>query len=310
MGFLKRISGTIYQKPIYLILFILIISQSGCQKKKSESNEYDTFLASHGQWQEKRIEGLKKNWLSLRGLFWLQQGENSFGSHSSNHVIFPADRAPGEIGKFLLTNNRVTISVSEEMDVTHEGNPVSEMIMQSDELGKPTILEMGSLRWHVIKRGDKFGVRLRDSESPFIKEFHGLDAYKLDTAWRIKARYEPHIRPVTMTINDVLGTSTQYESPGAMVFSIDGETYKLNIMSKQDAKRYWMIFADETSGRETYGGGRYLYVDAPGETGFTYIDFNQAYNPPCAFTSFATCPLAPVQNILPIPITAGEKSDH
>ena len=300
----------------YLLIFFVIFSSIGCDSKKtsnvvkSDVEEYNSYISSIHQWREKRVESLKKNWLSLRGLYWLEEGKNTIGSDPSNNIIFPEDRAPAFIGEIHLTKNTSTVKIREGIEVFNNGNPVKEMPLQSDELGSPTLLEMGSLRWHIIKRDDRNGIRLRDSKSPYIDEFTGIESYDIDTLWRIKARFEPHIRPVTMTIHNVIGTSSQFSSPGALVFQIEGKTYKLNIMSEQDAERYWIIFADGTSGKETYGSGRYLYADAPGESGFTYIDFNMAYNPPCAFTKYATCPIAPAQNVLPVRITAGEKKYH
>ena len=300
----------------YLLIFSIIFSGIGCDSKKtsnevkSNMEEYNSYISSVHQWREKRVEGLKKNWLSLRGLYWLKEGENTFGSDSANDIIFPEDRAPGFIGKIHLNENIVKVEILEGIEVFHNGNPVKEMTLQSDELGSPTLLEMGSLRWHIIKRDDRYGIRLRDSRSPYIDEFTGIESYDIDTLWRLKARFEPHIQPVTMTIHNVIGTSSQFSSPGALVFQKEGKTYKLNIMSEQDAERYWIIFADGTSGKETYGSGRYLYTDAPDESGSTYIDFNMAYNPPCAFTKYATCPIAPAQNVLPVRITAGEKKYH
>ena len=190
----------------------------------------------------------------------------------------------------------------------HSGQPVTSMTLRSSADGEPTVLTYGSLGWFIIQRGnDSMAVRVRDSEHPHLKEFKGIDTYPIDPAWRIKASFEPYDPPKMLTIPTVYGTILQQPSPGALVFEIDGNPYRLDPTASSDDKRLFVMFADETSQSETYGAGRFLYVSQPGPDGTTYIDFNKAYNPPCAFTNFATCPLPPTQNRLPLRITAGEK---
>jgi uncharacterized protein (DUF1684 family) len=261
-------------------------------------------------WHNKRIDALKdKNgWLSLAGLFWLEEGEYSFGSDPSNDFVFPAKKAPDLIGRFILNQEQVIVKINHEIEVLNEGEPVTEMLLQSDEEDRPTILSWGSLKWFVIRHGDKFAIRLKDSENPKLNTFKGIGTFPIDLNWRVKSIFEPYHPPKKIPTPTILGTTVERLSPGGLAFEVEGKTHRLDPVAESDSKQYFIIFADETNGTETYGPGRFLYVERPGEDGTTYIDFNKAYNPPCAFTDFATCPLPPAQNHLPIRITAGEKN--
>ncbi|MEW5806696.1 MAG: DUF1684 domain-containing protein [Acidobacteriota bacterium] len=250
----------------------------------------------------------KNGWLSLAGLFWLEEGENGFGADESNTILFPGDRAPDFIGSFFLDNGQVTIRIKPDIKVLHGDTPVTEMILQDDEKGEPTVLTCGSLSWHVIKRDNRYGIRLKDSENPKIKEFKGIERFPVSKRWRIKAKYLPYDPPKNISIVNVLGKVSEEPSPGALKFKIYGKTYRLDSLGEPDDEELFIVFGDRTNGFETYGGGRFLYVKKPDKKGMTYVDFNKAYNPPCAFTEFATCPMPPSQNKLPVKITAGEKS--
>ncbi|MBN2412875.1 DUF1684 domain-containing protein [candidate division KSB1 bacterium] len=293
-----------------LFFFILLLTFTTCQKTPSRTDVDPEYVTAVQEWHSNRIKALTApdSWLSLAGLFWLKQGENRFGSHRSNDFVFPNDKAPEFMGLFFLEDDRVRVKINKGVNVTAKDTPVTEMPLQSDETGDPPILSWGTLSWYIIKRGDKYGVRLRDSEHPRLKEFKGIKTYPIDPEWRVTARFEPYDPPRQINVPNVLGTISEEPSPGALVFDIKGKTYRLDPVAEPGAKRYFIIFADETSGRETYDAGRFLYIDAPGEDGTTIIDFNKAYNPPCAFSPFATCPLPPSQNRLAVKITAGEKN--
>ena len=166
---------------------------------------------------------------------------------------------------------------------------------------------MGSFSWYVIKRVEKVYVRLRDSENPLIEEFKGIESYPLDTLWRLKGQFEPHMTTKAIETTTSSGDRSQISSSGAVGFRIKDQYYRLDAWPIGNSGNFQTIFADETSGEETYGGGRFLIIEKSEKNGSYTIDFNKAYNPPCAFTEFATCPLPPPQNRLPIKITAGEK---
>lgn len=269
----------------------------------------DDYTAQIRQWHKGRIERLTQpdSWLSLAGLFWLHEGENSFGSDAANDIRFPK-KAPAFIGVFVLRDSAVSVRVNDGVTVTHEGEPVKELALKSDISGEPTILRHGALLWYIIDRDGKMGVRLKDTESENIAAFQGIELFRIDPAWRFEARLDTLNAPKTLNIPTVLGTVSKESCPGALVFEYRGAQYRLYPVGEAGDDNYFLIFADETNGDETYGAGRFLVVPAADENGRTVVDFNKAYNPPCAFTPYATCPLPPRGNRLPFKVTAGEKA--
>lgn len=275
-------------------------------------------------WHRQRIESLKaeNGWLNLAGLFWLNEGANEAGADPGNELTFPADRAPAQLGTFHLTNGVVRFDAAPGVVVLADGAPVlGPKTLFAPDGTKPVTLAHGSLRWFVINRGNRYAVRLRDLDSPLLKTFTGIDRFAVDESWRVKARLERPARPRTIPIVDVTGQTAQQPLMGTLVFDRNGQTYRLDAVGEGQGKLF-ILFGDATNAHDTYGAGRFLYadlprvdssgVDSPGSDGLITLDFNQAINPPCAFTPFATCPLPPKQNRLSVAIRAGEKrfGDH
>ncbi|RLT35346.1 MAG: DUF1684 domain-containing protein [Chloroflexi bacterium] len=265
--------------------------------------EYSEEIAA---WQQQRDAELRDpdGWLSLAGLFWLETGRTSFGADPDNAISFPAS-APPRLGEFLVTDESVAVEIAPGATVTYEAAEVTRLVMAGSGIDGP-VLAHGPLRWFVIRRDGRWAVRLRDREHPALAAFHGVECFPIDPVWRVAARLVPHPVPVTIPVPTILGSINQTPSPGILHFTINGEAQTLVALGKAE-QPLSLIFADATSGKETYGSGRFLTVDAPNADGWTVIDFNRAYNPPCAFTPFATCPLPPAGNRLATPITAGEK---
>jgi len=268
----------------------------------------DAYRQEIEHWKETREAGLRREdgWLTLVGLFWLDEGENRFGSGAGNRVIFPEGTAPAVAGTFERHGKEVTVKAAPGAGLTHDGKPVGTMALKSDADGKPTVLALGSLRFYLIQRGDKVGVRVKDTKSPALAAFHGIDRFPLRPDWRVAARFERYDPPKQIPIGNILGQVADTPSPGAVVFEKDGKSYRLDALRGGDDGSLFLVFGDPTNGRETYGAGRFLDADAP-KDGRVVVDFNKAYNPPCAFTSFATCPLPPKQNKLAVKVEAGEK---
>jgi uncharacterized protein len=254
-------------------------------------------------WKKNRTESLtsEDGWLNLAGLFWLEEGQNTFGSDKTNKLVFPKGAA--SMGQFELKNGEVFIKADPKAAVFADKTPVLDLKIFPAE--KPIVLKSGALRWFVIKRGTKIGIRLRDVESPTVVGFKGIDYYDTNRKWRVKAKLEPALGDKKIMITDVLGQTNPQPSAGTLVFSISGKTYKLDAID--EGEQLFIIFKDATSGSETYGAGRFLYADKPKSGNSLMLDFNKAINPPCAFTEFATCPLPPKQNWLEVEIKAGEK---
>ncbi|MFD2572858.1 DUF1684 domain-containing protein [Spirosoma soli] len=267
-------------------------------------------------WHQNRVTSLKSEngWLNLAGLFWLKEGKNSLGRGSDFDIAFPVANAPADLGLLYLQNGDVRFAPKGGATVTIDGKPVSDPVVIFSANSKPTVLSHGSLRWFVIKRGEKYGIRLRDLDSPFLKEFHGIERYPVNETWRVKAHLEKPTQPKTIPILDVLGQTSQQPLAGTLVFDLQGKTYRLDAVG--EGSKLFILFGDATNAHDTYGSGRFLYADKPADSldgsGTTVLDFNQAINPPCAFTPYATCPLPPKQNKLAVAITAGEKryGDH
>jgi uncharacterized protein (DUF1684 family) len=313
---MENIMGSFFKfhKAFFLILSLqlfLACSDNPADKEETErsDNEYSDYVSSIQSWKEKRITGLKKNWLSLAGLFELQEGKNTFGAHQSNDIVFPNPNTPDFMGIFTLDKGEVSVKINSDVEVKHNEEIVTEMDLMNDQSGSPTILQSGSLSWYIIKRVDKIYVRLRDSENPDIDKLTKIDNFPLDTTWRLKAQYEPHMTPKIIETVTTSGDPSRITSSGAVGFRINGQYHRLDVWALGDSGRFQTIFADGTSGLETYGAGRFIVVEKSGPGGAYIIDFNKAYNPPCAFTEFATCPIPPPQNRLPVRVTAGEKVD-
>ena len=270
--------------------------------------EYEQEIAV---WQQKRDAELRDpdGWLTLAGLFWLEPGRNRFGGDSTNDIQFPGLSTP-HLGEFIVSDEQVEVVIAPGVEVIHEGTRVSQMALTAGEMDGP-VLAYGSLRWFVMRRDGRWAVRLRDQAHPALAAFHGVEYFPIDPVWRVEAQLVAHPTPMTIPVPTILGSVNQTPSPGVLHFSLNGTEQRLVALGQAD-KPLSLIFADTTSGQETYGSGRFLTVDAPDSDGQRVIDFNRAYNPPCAFTPFATCPLPPAGNRLAIPITAGEKKygDH
>lgn len=259
------------------------------------------------EWRKGRVEELKNEngWLNLAGLFWLKEGENSFGSDISNDIIFPNEKAKPFMGKFVLDKGVVTFSslLKKQILINNIGSQEAQLFPSEEN----KVSSFGSLRWFVIKRGQKYGVRLRDLESEFLQEFKGISYFDIDPSWRVKAKYEKTVGQ-TIGILDVTGQTNQLESPGKVTFSRKGKLYSMHAIA--EGEQLFFVFGDKTNKISTYGAGRFLYAPMPKESGEIFLDFNKAHNPPCAFTPFATCPLPPEQNMLDLEVTAGEKNYH
>jgi uncharacterized protein len=258
-------------------------------------------------WKKERTESLKREdgWLTLVGLYWLKPGENRFGSDPGNPVILPKGKSPAVAGALVREGDAVTLRVEPGVKLTADGKPVTaSLALETDAKGKPTVLDLGSLSFYAIRRGDRVGVRIKDKESPVRAAFNGVDTFTPNPKWRVVARFEPY-QDKKIPITNVLGQVSDNPSPGAVVFDWQGKTYRLDALG--DLKEgLTLIFGDATNGKLTYGAGRFLDTDPP-KDGTVVVDFNTAYNPPCAFTAFATCPLPPAQNKLALAVEAGEK---
>jgi uncharacterized protein (DUF1684 family) len=270
----------------------------------------DRHLAEVEAWRAGRYEALRQpaGWLSLVGLFWIDEPTTTFGSTADNHFAYrsPDTDFPARAGTFHLHGDSVTFVADASARVTRDGQPIETLRLSPDSTSP--VLQAGSVRWTIIRRGGRAAVRAWDEQSPVRTTFAGIDSWPVDLRWRFHARFHETDPPDTLEIPNVLGSINRTPSPASVTFEIDGEEYRLALWKdSDDLANFFTAFGDRTNGPLSYGGGRYLWIDAPDEHGRTIVDFNRAYNPPCVFTEFATCPLPPRPNRLPIAIEAGEK---
>jgi uncharacterized protein (DUF1684 family) len=264
--------------------------------------------AKIADWRAKRLASLtsETGWLTPIALYWLKDGENSFGRASDRAFSLDDAALAPDTGAFILTEGRVRYVAHAPKAMTYRGKPVASLDLVSDVNEKPTELIAGSLHFMLIDRVGHLGIRVRDSVSPNRLQFKGLQYFPVKPDWHIQAHFEPYVPEHHIPIVNILGMTEEMTSPGAIVFEREGRTWRLDtILEAPGDRELFVMFSDSTSGRETYGAGRFLYVGLPAADRIE-VDFNQAFNPPCAFTDFATCPLPPQQNRLALGVDAGE----
>lgn len=269
----------------------------------------DAYTQSVNQWHKEREAGLKREngWLNLVGLYWLSPGKNTFGTAKNNNVVFPKGSVEEYAGYFELgADNTVTVVPAEYVAIKVNGAPVTRAIIFHNDSTRVPTTSYKNLRWTVIRRNDKIGIRLRDLQSAALTAFNGIERYPVSAAWKVNALLEKTGTPDRIDITNVLGQTSQQKAAGRLSFSIGGKHYSLDALD-EGGPDLFVVFADQTNVSETYPSGRFLSVNRPDANGNTVIDFNKSYNPPCAFTDYATCPLPPPQNRLSIAVPAGEK---
>ena len=258
------------------------------------------YLADVARWRADYEASLKapNGWLSVAGLFWLHDGANVVGSDPRSDVITPAG-TPRRAGVLRFSGGQVSFEPRPGTGILTRGQ------LKPDISGHPDVIEVGSVSLTVIVRGPKTGVRLRDPNAETRRNFTGNVWFPADPVWRIKARWVAYPQPEKIAIANILGMTDEEPSPGYAEFTVKGKTLRLAPVVEDNELAFY--FKDATSGKTTYPPGRFLDTDMP-KGGEIELDFNKAYNPPCAFTAYATCPLPPKRNILTAAIEAGEKN--
>ena len=281
-----------------LALTVLVVSVLAAAASPAQDS---TYPASVERWRADHERELRADdgWLTVVGLEWLKPGANRAGSGAGMDVRLPAGAA-ANLGVFRLEGARVRFEPAPGVRVAIGGKPASAQWLRPNA----DVLTTGSLALFIIERGGRFAVRIKDWDSEARRGFAGETWFPVRGPWRIVARFEPYDPPKMIPILNVLGQQQAQPSPGAAVFEVEGKEYRLEPIV--EGTRLFFIFRDATSGATTYPAGRFLYADPPRD-GHVVLDFNRAENPPCAFTAFATCPLPPRQNQLPVAIEAGEK---
>lgn len=245
-------------------------------------------------------------WLTVVGLEWLHDGDNTIGSAAYADVTLPNDTVPSQLGIITLHEGQATLRVSTHVAVLVDGVPATTATLIDDSGAEPpTKVQVGSVTFFIIKRGEQYGVRIRDTESEARRTFAGRAWFPVDESYRVQGRFVAHEPGQKIAIEDVIGLTTPMDNPGRVEFVLHGQPLSLEALDGGSGK-VWFVFRDATSGVSTYGASRFLTAPVD-DQGIVDLDFNQAYHPPCAFTNYATCPLPPRENRLTIAIEAGER---
>ena len=261
-------------------------------------------------WRTARLTAVTgtDGWTTLVGLYWLKPGASRFGSAADNELELTSAGIPSHVGTFAFDGKSVSFTAAPGAGVMSGGKPVTTLKLLVDvdpDPKAPTILNLGSVSFYAIQRVDRYGVRVKDIAADARVHFKGLEYFPLDPKWRFEAKFVPYTPMKKIPIINILGMEEDMNSPGALLFDVDGKQYRLETVLEDGETDYFVMFADQTSGKQTYGAGRFMYVKPPVD-GKTILDFNKSYNPPCAFSPYATCPLPPPENRLPFAVTAGE----
>ncbi|MGC2696439.1 MAG: DUF1684 domain-containing protein [Candidatus Angelobacter sp.] len=272
------------------------------------ASDISSYQTSVEKWRQNYEADLKSDngWLTVAGLFWLHEGENRFGSDHGNDIVLPFASVPAVAGHFDLHAGKTVVHVNPGVPIMMGGKPVESAELRPDS--KQDRMVLGDLTIFVHASGNRFAIRVKDKNSKLRKEFKGLNWYPINPAYHVTARYSSYPAPRDVEIETVLGDREKLSLAGYVTFLLDGKEYRLEA-EKNDDDGLFIIFRDLTSRTETYQAARFLDTDPP-SNGSVELDFNKAYNPPCAYNPYTTCPLPSPGNRLPLKITAGEKRYH
>jgi uncharacterized protein (DUF1684 family) len=289
-----------------IVSFVAVLLVISCRKEPlapvvdAPVVDVSAHAAEVREWQKKRAERLQAEdgWLSLVGLHWLNEGEN---------VVDIPHEGTAPAGKLTMKTGTATLEPAIPMMIDGKLITAPVTLLDDSQKNGPTVVQAGTVRFQVIKRGPRYALRVKDSQAETRTHFKGLEYFPIDPKWRVEAKFEPYQPMKKIPILDITGRIEDSDSPGTLVFTVDGKDYRIDPVLEEGSDELFIIFRDATSKDATYPAGRYLYAKKPGADGKVIVDFNKAYNPPCSFTPYATCPLPPLQNRLPFRIEAGEK---
>ncbi len=300
---------------LYVLLFSFVFSNGFVASALMADEQVVVTVESenHQQaieaWRASRHERLKQpdGWLTLVGLEWLEDGESRIGSSADNDIQLSG--GPANWGSVVLQNSRLHFKNfdPDEVSVNGESLPYAELIPDTE--GKATVISSDTLSINVIFR-ESYALRIKDSQAKALENFKGVDNFPIDESWYVDGRFITAEEGMVIEITNVLGQVSESPVFGTFEFEKDGKTHTLLSLGDEDSESLWFIFADRTTGHGTYGAGRYLYSDGMPVSGRLTVDFNKAYNPPCAFNPYSTCPIPPQRNRMDLWVKAGEKDFH
>jgi uncharacterized protein (DUF1684 family) len=293
------------KKTFGILLGVVLLSVTAAQAQTDYAKEVE-------KWRQERETNLKKGtgWLTVAGLFWLKEGINTVGGGENFDVRLTDNFKQGKFGEIEFKEGKALLKVANGVEAQADGKTISAPVdLVSDEKEKSTEIKTGTQTFFLIKREERCGIRLKDSNSEARRNFKGLHWFPVDESYKVSARLDPSGEAKELKVPNVLGGFFKMKSPGTLKFTLKGKEYSLQPVDEGDGTLF-LIFGDGSNKDETYKSGRFLYAEKA-VNGETTLDFNKAENPPCAFTPYATCPLPPPGNKLELEVKAGEKRyDH
>lgn len=301
--------------PYRALMGLSLLASAACTQRVATPTkpavDSAAYAAETQEWRAKRLDAIAgpDGWSTLAGLFWLDSAHYVIGSDSTRStIVLPKDHTPAQFAILTRMDSTYLFRAMNAVQVFIDSTRIDSVTLGTDRQKEPVVLRAGSMTYRVIERGGQQLLRVKDSAYVLRRDFKGLEYFPLDTSMRVLAHLVPHATPRTLRILNVLGQAEEYRSPGMLEFAIGGTPYHLAASFEgNDTTQYFVIFRDATSKDLTYPAGRFMYATPVDSEGYTILDFNRAYNPPCAFTAFATCPLPPAENVLKLALTAGEK---
>lgn len=306
-----------------LLIAVVVLAPTACQREGGKPDgsvaspkpvviaNDAAFAQTEQDWRDQRRGNLLKpdGWASLIGLHWIDPGSHYLGSDAGNGIRLAM--GPAHLGMIDITSDHVRFVPDKATTLTLDGQPFTAAanLRSDDDKNGPSVIgfDDGKGQATVIKRGDRYALRVKHADAPTRTGFVGLDYWPMDLAWKIDGKFVPHAAGKTIEVANIIGTTEPVANPGAVEFQRNGKTWRIEALDEGEGELF-LVFADRTNGHGSYGAGRFLYAPMPDAAGKVMLDFNQAYSPPCAFTAFATCPLPPPENRLDLAITAGEKA--
>ncbi|MBF6024351.1 DUF1684 domain-containing protein [Lysobacter niastensis] len=300
---------------------VLLFALAACGKSEPDAEQLKAaaqaaareaaFAAEEKSWRDERVAKLTQpdGWTSLIGLHWIDPGSHYIGSDADNGVRLAL--GPEHLGLLHMKSGQMRFVPERGAALTLDGAPLTgtAALRSDDDPAGPSKLgfDEGKGVATVIKRGDRYALRVKHADAATRTGFKGIDYWPLDSKWKVTGHFVAHPAGKTIAIANIIGTTDEVPNPGVVEFEREGRTFRLEALD-EGGDELFLVFADRTSGHGSYGAGRFLDAPKPDAQGRVTLDFNRSYNPPCAFTSFATCPLPPPENRLDLAINAGEKA--
>ena len=289
-------------------LFVTAVLTAACGSdapKAPPASAAQSPVALTEAWRAKHETDYRRDWASIAGLYPLKPGANTAGSAATNAIVLPAS-APAKVGTFVLDGKTVRFEPARGATVLKKDQPVAAPLdLRDDSQTGPDELTVGTVRLVVHVSGDVRSLRVRDPEGPLAKGFLGFTWFPIDLGYRVVGRFRADPEPRKISVLNTYGDVDEFTTEGVVEFPLQGRTLRLRPFTTRP-KRFYFVFKDVSSGQETYGAARFLYADLA-DDGTVILDFNQAYNPPCSFNPYTTCPIPLRENELPIKVLAGEK---